>query len=120
MNVKKVVNEINRKYPRKKVIMSDPKDPGEIICETKPGNEKSEAISVIDYTKPHYHKKLTEVYKVIKGELNLTVDGMKKVVSEGESITIKPGAVHTAKGNETWVKVYSKPGWTPEDHFLLE
>lgn len=120
MNVKRVVGELKKKYPGKKVIITDPKDPGEIICETKPGKEKGEAVAVIDYTRLHYHKVLTEVYEVMKGELEMTINGKKKIVKEGESITLKPGTRHSAKGDETWIKVYSAPGWTPEDHILVK
>lgn len=119
MNVQKVVEELKKKYPVKKVIVTDPENPGEIICETKPGKEKSEAVAVIDYTRFHYHKVLTEVYEVTKGELTMNISGKKKVVKEGESITLLPGTRHSADGNETWIRVYSTPGWTPADHILL-
>jgi len=119
MDVKEVIKELKRMYPGRKVIVTDPKDPGEIICETKPGKGKSEAVAVIDFTRLHYHRVLTEVYEVSKGELTMNIDGKKKVVKEGESITLLPGTKHSAKGKETWIKVSSTPGWTPEDHILL-
>lgn len=30
---------------------------------------------------------------------------------------IEPEEYHIAKGKETWVKVTSVPGWTPEDQY---
>jgi mannose-6-phosphate isomerase-like protein (cupin superfamily) len=120
MNVKRVVKELRKKYPGKKVFVTDPENPGEVICEIKPGKEKSEAVAVIDFTKPHYHKRLTEVYKVTKGELEMLIDGRKKVIKKGKSVTLKPGTKHGAKGNETWIRVTSIPGWTPKDHILVE
>ncbi len=43
----------------------------------------------------------------------------KHIIKEGGRIEIKPGTRHYALGNETWVNVYSTPGWTPEDHILV-
>jgi mannose-6-phosphate isomerase-like protein (cupin superfamily) len=119
MNVDKVMGELKKKYPGKKVIVTDPDNPTEVICEIDPGEEKSEAIGVIDKTGLHYHKVSTEVYEVNKGELTMFIDGQKKVVREGERIELKPGMKHEAFGKETWIKVYSTPGWTLDDHILV-
>lgn len=120
MNVQKVISELKKKYPGKKIIITDPESPGEIICETKPGKDESEAVAVIDYTRLHYHKKLTEVYGVTSGELEMTINGKTKIIKQGESIELLPGTKHSAKGSATWIKVYSIPGWTPEDHILVK
>lgn len=101
-------------------IVTDPENPGEIICETKPGKKQSEAVAVIDFTRLHYHKVLTEIYTVIKGELELTIDGKKRMLKKGESVVLEPGMTHSARGNETWIKVTFTPGWTPEDHILVQ
>jgi len=119
MNVQKVIRELEKRYPGKNVVITDPKNPTEIICEIEPGRNKSVAVAVVDETRLHYHKKLTEIYEVVKGELTMYIEGFKHVVGEGETITIKPGTKHKAFGHETWINVYSTPGWTPEDHILV-
>lgn len=120
MNIKKVTKELKQKYPGKTVIVTDPENPGEIICETKLGKNKSEAVAVIDYTRLHYHKVLTEIYEVTKGKLEMTINGKKRILEKGDRVTLSPGTNHSAVGNETWIKVYSTPGWTPEDHILVK
>ena len=119
MNLKKVVGELKNKYPGKEIIVNTPENPTEVVCETKPGKDRSEAVAVIDASQLHYHQRLTEVYQVAKGELVMFLDGEKRVLKKGEEIEIKPGVRHRAVGEETWVKVYSVPGWTPEDYFLV-
>jgi mannose-6-phosphate isomerase-like protein (cupin superfamily) len=122
MDAKKVIKELKRKYPGKKIILNDPKNPTEILCEVEPASEHpkwSRAISVIDKTIPHFHLKTTEDYEVINGKLILTVEGKDYELVAGQSFVIKPGEHHSAKGDETWVECRSTPGWIPEDHLLL-
>ena len=77
------------------------------------------AIAVIDRSEPHYHKKATETYKVIKGRLTVFVDSRKHELNEEDVLVVRPEQIHYAVGNETWVEVVSEPGWTPEDHILV-
>ncbi len=119
MNTRKVVRELKRKYPRKNVVITDPENPTEVICETLPGKDYSEAIVVIDEIRPHYHKALTETYEIMKGELTHFLGEKKRILKEGESVVIPAGSVHWAEGDEVWFKVTSTPGWTPEDHILV-
>lgn len=122
MNINKVISQLKRKYPQSKIIITDPADPGEIICETEPTEahpDWSEAIAVIDYTRLHYHRKLTETYDVLRGELDMVIQGKTHHMDSGESITIQPGTRHKAFGRETWIRVSSTPGWAPEDHVLV-
>ncbi len=122
MNINKITLKLKQQYPGKKVFITDPKNPGEIICETEPTEEHpawSTAIAVINFTRPHYHKKLTETYEVLKGELDITINGNAKHFQAGEKVIIPPLTRHFAKGNETWIRVTSSPGWTPEDHILI-
>lgn len=121
MDVGRVVGELKKKYPRKQIIKNG--DPvTEIICEIDPTAEHPEwsaAIAVVEQIAAHYHKKTTEVYEVIKGKLQLNKDGENFKLSEGDVMTINPGEVHFASGNETWIKATSKPGWVIEDHILV-
>jgi len=122
MNSKKIVEELKKKYPGKKIIKFPEDNPTEILCEIDPATnhpEKSVAIAIIDKSEPHYHKKTTETYKVIKGNLSVVIDGQKNKLEEGGSLSIKPRDIHYAIGDETWVKIYSEPGWIPEDHILV-
>ncbi|MBU2592638.1 cupin domain-containing protein [Patescibacteria group bacterium] len=123
MDSKKVIDELKRKYPGKKIIKNGEDNPSEILCEVDPSTnhpEYSLAVAVIDKSLPHSHKKTTETYKVTKGKLALFIDNKRHELKEGEELIIKPGWVHWAKGNEIWVECYSEPGWTFEDHILEE
>ncbi|MFC1663701.1 cupin domain-containing protein [Patescibacteria group bacterium] len=122
MNTEKVIEELSQKYSDKKIIKLPEDNPTEIICEIDPATghpEKGIAIAVIDKSEPHYHKKATEIYKVIKGDLTVFINNQQHKLKEGDSLTVKPGKIHYAVGNETWVEVYSEPGWTKEDHILV-
>ena len=125
MNVEKVVSQLKKKYPGKTIIKNMDKEGKviEIICEleaTEDHPEYSEVIAVADSSAMHFHKKLQETYKVIKGELTVVTDVKTFRLTKGDSITMEPGTVHANIGNETWFHVYSKPGWTIGDHIPLE
>ena len=123
METKKIVQELKKKYPSKKIILNDKKNPSEIICETEPSSKHpqySAAIAVIDKTEAHYHKKAAEIYYVLKGSLNLYIDQKKYVLGPEEFRVIPPKTTHWAQGKKTWVLVYSEPGWTKEDHYLTQ
>ena len=116
MNVEKVVSELKKKYPGKTIILDPPQNPTEIICEIEPGL----AIAIIDESKPHYHKKAAEFYEVLSGNLTINIDKRKHKLKKGDRIIIRPGEIHSVKGNGTWVSCLSKPGWKPEDHILVK
>ena len=122
MNAKRITHELETQYPGKKIILLPPDDPKEIICEIDPASghpQYNTAIAIIDSSAPHFHKVSSETYKVIRGELNLFLNGKKKVLKNGEEYTIQPYIIHWAQGNETWAQAYSAPGWTAEDHILV-
>lgn len=119
MDIHKIVNELKTEYPEKNIIVNEP---GEIICEIEPTSEHAEfsiAVAVVDSIIPHYHNYSVEEYEIIKGTLEMQLDGHTIFLGEAESIRIDPGVVHTAKGSETWFRVISKPGWNTEDHILI-
>jgi mannose-6-phosphate isomerase-like protein (cupin superfamily) len=119
MNIPGVIEELKKKYPGKRILLNNRQNCTEILCETDPTPlhpSYSEAISIIDKTDKHVHSSSKEIYKVEKGVLSLDIDGRKFVLNEGQSITIEPGQTHQATGNETWVKVTSRPGWKKSDH----
>ena len=50
--------------------------PKEIICEFDPRDDHPDfsfAMAVIDRSEPHLHKRTTEIYRIVKGELKLHV-----------------------------------------------
>src|SRR5688500_7239142 len=106
-------------YPGKHIVALPEEDPTEIICEIDPADEHPEygtAIAAIKASVPHYHKKATETYKVLRGDLKLFVDDQQHVLEVGDTFVIKPEQIHYAEGDFTLVEVVSRPGWTPEDH----
>ncbi len=122
MNVTKTIGELKKTYPGKKIILDPPDNPSEIICEidsttSHPG--KSVAVAIVGRSKPHYHKKSTEIYEAVKGTLTVFKNGKKYLLKEKEKITIEPNVVHYVEGNEAWFLTYSTPGWTFEDHIVV-
>jgi len=104
MNARQVKSDLESQYPHKKIIFLPPDNPTEIICEIDPASEHpshSRIIAVIDKSATHLHKVSTESYTVLKGELNLFLNGQKKALKQGESYQIKPWTIHWAEGNET-------------------
>ena len=123
MDVEKVVEELKEKYPGKNIIINDPDEPTEIICEIEPASEnleKSTAIAVLDRIITHFHRHTTEEDEVLKGILELNVKGKTHILHPGDKMIIKPLEFHSAKGMETWIKATSTPGWKPEDHIITK
>lgn len=122
VNVQKVVAELKRRYPNKKIIKNGKECPTEILCEVEPSGDHPEyslVVSVLDKSIPHVHKQTTENYKILKGVLKVFKDGQEFVLEEGDKLTVRPGEVHWAEGKETWFECHSQPGWTPNDHILI-
>lgn len=123
MNKQKVIDQLRQKYPGKNIIALPDNEPTEILCEIEPTSEHPEysvAIAVINRSVPHVHNKTTETYKVIKGEAKLVVDDIEHELKKGDEFVIKPGSIHSAFGDEAWIECKSEPGWTPEDHILID
>lgn len=122
MRVKQILRKFQEKYPNKKIIKNDDNNPTEILCEVESSSEHPDysiAVAVIEKSKPHYHKKTTEIYEAIKGKLILNIDGKEIILKSGQSLIINPSQVHFALGKDTWVKVTSRPGWKIEDHWEI-
>ncbi len=64
---------------------------------------------------PHSHTKLNEVFLVLEGEMEFTVNGELKKLGVGESIDLPPNVIHTFKnaGASTckWVNIHSPKGF---------
>jgi len=121
MNVKNVINQLKSQYPGKPIIKNNKGEPTEILCEIDPTKNHpgySLAIAVIDKSTPHYHKKLKEEYRIIRGNLILHVDNRVIRLKHGEKHIILPYQIHWAEGNQTWIECRSEPGWVIEDHIF--
>jgi hypothetical protein len=128
VDVSRVIQQLEKKYPGKRIIENKNKNgvTTEIVCEVESEKDRSFAIAVIDSSPIHYHKIITEDYRVIKGILAVLKFFKSKeeyketIVHEGEHITIKPGEIHSNLGKETWVEVTSNPPWSIDDYYNLE
>ena len=123
MNTKKVIAELKKQYSGSNVIVNDPDNPTEIICEVEPASwdpEKSVSIVVFDGKIKHPHDFRKETYEVLKGILEITKDGKSFFLTEGQKITISQDEFHMAKGKDTWVKVTSEPAWSPQAPLPIE
>jgi mannose-6-phosphate isomerase-like protein (cupin superfamily) len=67
-------------------------------------------------SRPHYHKKMTEIYTVIEGEGYLEVDGERIPLKPLTTVMIRPGCVHRAVG-KLRVIIVPMPPFDPEDEF---
>ena len=125
MNVSAIVEAIKKKYPGKNVVLEPHgvPNPTEILVEVDPTSqhpEYSKALAVVGQSLPHFHKHSTEEYTVLKGTLHVFIDEEEHILNVGEKLTIKPGVVHYAKGDEAWFMIHTTPGWTNEDHVVVQ
>lgn len=121
MTTQEIIKYFKKTYPNKNILALPEDSPTEIICEVDPTTDHptyNVAIAAIKQSEPHYHKQSIEIYEVLEGELELTVDGKIVKLSKGDMYIINPPLVHSVKGNFALVKVTSKPGWVTEDHLL--
>jgi lactoylglutathione lyase len=123
MDFKKVANELKKEYPGAKIIPNQKDNPTEVLCEIDPSSKHtgfSSVVSVIDQAEPHSHQYSAEIYYVLRGKLELLVENQRFVLNQDEYRVIPPNTVHSATGKETWVLVYSEPGWREDDHHLIK
>jgi len=94
------------------------------VCEVEPTAEHPEydrAVEVMLQTRPHKHRKMTQRYTILSGTLDLHVDDKTFKLDTRDTFTIHPEEVRwaTSKG-ECWAELYSTPGWTKEEHILVD
>lgn len=122
MNTSTILEKLAKEHPGKPVICIPRDAPTEILCEVEPTSlhpEYSAAIAVIERSAPHVHHKTKETYKVLEGELIVHKDKEELHLMQGDSLSINPGEVHWAEGDDVWIECYSQPGWTSDDHILI-
>lgn len=80
-------------------------------------------VTIKDSTKKHYHKKLTEVYYVLKGSIDVEIDGKTEHLEKGQMIMIFPNTKHKAwktSEGDAEILVVCSPPWSEEDEILVE
>lgn len=111
------LNEIDPDLYKNKIDL-----PGEVIYELIDGLDWSLAIADITNSLPHFHRHTLETYTVVTGVLEVTVDNERYILNAGDVFVIPLYAVHSAKSltNEpARILVSCLPGWTAEDHNLV-
>lgn len=69
---------------------------------------------VIDDSKEHYHREMTEFYYVLRGDGEMVLDGESTPIREGDLVLIPPGVRHTSEG-EMEVLIFGVPPQETED-----
>jgi mannose-6-phosphate isomerase-like protein (cupin superfamily) len=80
-------------------------------------------VTITNSTKRHYHKKLTEVYYVLKGSIDVDVDDKVEHLKRDEMIMIFPNTNHKAwktSKEDAEILVICCPPWSEEDEILIE
>ncbi len=70
-------------------------------------------------SRPHYHKKMTEIYTVLEGEGHLELDGEEIPLKPLTTVMIRPGCVHRAVG-KLRLHIVPIPAFDPEDEYEIE
>jgi len=105
--------------------------PREITCGTMRDLTNSKDFKGMDFvhvtiTKPtqkHYHKKLTEVYYVLKGAIDVELDGKVIHLKKGEMIMIFSNTKHKAwktSDEDAEILVACCPPWAEDDEITVE
>ena len=119
----RILTQLNEKYPGKAAYDLDGRGL-HFVCEVEPVTEHPEydrAVEVMISTRPHKHLKMTQYYTVLSGRIELHLGDEIIQLNAGDKYIIKPGTVHWARSdNEAWVELYSEPGWTKEDHLIVQ
>ena len=63
---------------------------------------------VIDDSKEHYHREMTEFYYVLSGGGQMVLDGETTQIRQGDLVLIPPGVRHTSEG-EMEVLIFGVP-----------
>lgn len=118
----RILKELAKHYPGKNAFAMNNKNL-HFACEIEPATDHPEfdrCIEVVIQSEPHFHRKMTQSYTIIRGKLELHIDNKTVILQEGDGYVVKPNQIHWAKGIdcECWYENYSTPGWTPDDHIL--
>jgi mannose-6-phosphate isomerase-like protein (cupin superfamily) len=86
---------------------------------TSPDNAVATAhmTDISEDARPHYHKKLTEVYVVLEGQGHMELDGDHVPVKPLTAVLIKPGCRHRAVGRMRII-IMVVPAFDPDDEWF--
>lgn len=79
-------------------------------------------VTIKNSTKKHYHKKLTEVYFVLKGSIDMKIDDKTEHLEKGHMIMIFPSTNHKAwktSKEDAEILVACCPPWSEEDEIMV-
>lgn len=73
----------------------------------------------VDGAREHYHRRSAELYYVLEGEGQVSLDGQLHPVRKGSVVHIPPGVIHGARGRMR-VLVVGVPDISDDDIYYLE
>lgn len=121
--VERVLKLLKEKYPGKDCYDLDGRGL-HFVCEVEPVSDHPEydtAVEVIIKSKAHKHLKMTQRYTVLSGSMELHVDDEVIRLDKGDKYVIARGKVHWATSDgKSLVELHSVPGWTKEDHIVVD
>jgi mannose-6-phosphate isomerase-like protein (cupin superfamily) len=105
--------------------------PGEIVRELAglaPANAQHLSLAEVSIApdggaREHYHLQMEEVYYLLKGQAQLTINDDTRIVKPGDAIVIPPGARHkivNIGASDVVMIVACAPAWRVEDNVFLE
>lgn len=74
-------------------------------------------VDISTNSRPHYHKRLTEIYLVLEGEGHMELDGEIVPLKPMTAVLIKPGCRHRAVGGMRIVNI-PIPAFDPADEWF--
>src|SRR5688572_4558398 len=74
-------------------------------------------VDIEEDSRPHYHKKMTEIYLVLEGQGYVELDGQRVPVRPLSAVYIKPGCRHRAVGKLRIINI-PVPAFDPADEWF--
>jgi mannose-6-phosphate isomerase-like protein (cupin superfamily) len=121
MDVQRILAELTAQRPGSPIKQNAPdgKNVTELVREDPSSSlGSSTAVAVIERSARHHHIRMTEVYRVLRGELTLHVNRDTVVLKEHDEFTIRPGVIHWGESDPespAWIEVVCTPAFSPED-----
>ena len=87
-----------------------------------PSDRAAASVHLVDISvdaRPHYHKRMTEIYLVLEGSGHLELDGERVPVKPMTAVYIRPGCRHRAVGKLKIINI-PVPAFDPADEWFDE